>query len=117
MRLVNLDAWQDYDHLKTLYVLSQGPGDDEDDTNSLPAILAARAMTHDALALASKLAADDESESEVCRREKEYFNAVGAKRLAIARKVAFAARMNPQFVADGRLWRWIDAVMEYYDNW
>lgn len=119
MRLVNLDALQDYNHLKALYVLSQEPltpGDDNDDTNSLPVILAARAVTHDAHALADKLAADDESESEVCRREKEYFAAVGVKRLAVAHKVAFVAKMNPRFVADGRLWRWIDAVMEYYDG-
>ncbi|KAF4455315.1 protein kinase-like domain [Fusarium austroafricanum] len=119
MRLVNLDALQDYSHLEALYVLAQGsgtPGDDGDDTNSLPAILASRAMTHDALLLASELAADDESESEICRREKNYFDAVGAKRLALARRVTVAAKMNPRFVADGRLWRWVDAVMECYDR-
>ncbi|KAF5005922.1 hypothetical protein FDECE_7680 [Fusarium decemcellulare] len=115
MRLVNLDALQDYNHLEALHVLAQGsvtPGDDGDDTNSLPAILAARAMTRDALLLAEELAADDEPESEICRREQEYFDAVGAQRLALARKVTIAAKMNPQFVADGRLWRWVDAMME-----
>ncbi|KAK7417589.1 hypothetical protein QQZ08_011570 [Neonectria magnoliae] len=119
MRLVNLDALQDYDHLEALCALALGPvtpGDDRDDTNSLPAILATRATAHDALALAAELAADDEPESEIRRRETEYFDAVGVKRLALARKVAFAAKMNPQFVADGRLWRWIDTVMEYYDS-
>lgn len=119
MRLVNLDALQDYNHLETLYMLARRQafvGDDEHDIDSLPAIMATRATTQDALALASELAADDELESEIRRREKEYFDAVGSKRLAIARKVAFAAKMNPRFVADGRLWRWIDAVMEYYDS-
>ena len=117
MRFVNLDALQDYDHLEALWALVQGqviPGDNGDDTNSLPAILAIRATSHDALALGSELAADDEPESEIHRREKEYFDAVGAQRLALARKVAFAAKMNPRFVADGRLWRWTDAVTEYY---
>lgn len=119
MRLVNLDALQDYDHLEALYVLAQGsvtPGDDRDDTSDLLAVLAARAMTHDALLLAGELAADDEPESEICRREKEYFDAVGAKRLALARKATIAAKMNPRFVADGRLWRWVDAMMEGYDR-
>ena len=119
MRLVNLDALQDYDHLEALFALARGPvtpGDDGNDTNSLPAILETRAMTHDALALAGELALDDEPESEILRREKEYFDAVGAKRLALARKVAFAAKMNPRLVADGRLWRWVDAVMEYYNG-
>lgn len=118
MRLVNLDALQDYGHLEALCALVWGsgtPGDGEDNTNSLPAILATRATTRDALALAGELAADDEPESETRRREKEYFDAVGDKRLALARKVAFAAKMNPQFVADGRLWRWLDAVTEYYN--
>ena len=119
MRLVNLDALQDYDQLEALCALALGPvtpGGDGDDTNSLPALLATLATGHDALALAGELAADDEPESEIRRREKEYFDAVGGKRLALARKVAFAATMNPRFVADGRLWRWIDAVIEYYDN-
>lgn len=49
-------------------------------------------------------------------RRKEYFDSVGAKRLALAQKVTLIAEMNPRFVADGRLWRWIDAVMEYYDG-
>ncbi|KAM5341504.1 hypothetical protein ACJ41O_014535 [Fusarium nematophilum] len=116
MRLVNQDALQDYDHLGALCVLAQGTVTPGDDTNSLPAMLAARATAQDALALAGELAVDDEPESEVCRRETEYFDAVGAERLALAHKVTLAAKMNPQFVADGRLWRWIDAVMEYYDD-
>jgi hypothetical protein len=119
MRVVNLDALQDYNHLETLCVLARGPvfpEDDEDDMKSLPAMMASRATTQDALVLASELVADDELETEVRRREKEYFDAVGSKRLAIAHKVAFAAKMNPQFVADGRLWRWIDIVIEYYDS-
>lgn len=119
MRLVNLDALQDYDHLEALCVLVWGPvtpGDDGDNANRLPAILVTRATTQDALALAGELAADDEPECEVRRREKEYFDAVGAKRLGLARKVAFAVKMNPRFVAGGRLWRWVDAVMEYYDG-
>ncbi|KAG9249705.1 uncharacterized protein F5Z01DRAFT_668523 [Emericellopsis atlantica] len=119
MRLVNLDALQDYGHLETLCVLARrrvSPEDDDYDINSLPAMMATKATTLEALALASKLAADDEPESETRRREKEYFNAVGSKRLAIARKVALAAKVNPQFVADGRLWRWVDAVIEYCDS-
>ncbi|KAJ4308672.1 hypothetical protein N0V84_011966 [Fusarium piperis] len=119
IRLVNLDALQDYNHLEALYVLAQGsvtPGDDGNGTNSLPDILTAQVMARDALLLADKLAADDEPESEICRREKEYFDAVGAQRLALARKVTIAAKMNPGFVADGRLWRWVDAIMECYDS-
>ncbi|KAK1767706.1 hypothetical protein QBC33DRAFT_585666 [Phialemonium atrogriseum] len=84
--------------------------------HSLPAILATRATTQEALELADELAADDEPKSEVRWQEKEYFDAVGAKRLALAHKVTLVAEMNSRFVADGRLWRWIDAVMVYYDD-
>ncbi|RNJ54924.1 hypothetical protein D7B24_009304 [Verticillium nonalfalfae] len=119
MRLVNLDALQDYNHLEALCTLNgepRTPGEDGDDTNSLPALLEERETRHDALILAGKLADDDEDESEIRRREQEYFGAVGTKRLALARKVAVAAKMNPRFVADKRLWRWVDAVTEYYDG-
>lgn len=81
MRLVNLDALQDYDHLEALCALAWGPitpGNDGDDTNGLPAILATRATSHDALTLAGELEADGEPKSEIRRREKEYFDAVGA---------------------------------------
>ncbi|EAQ89494.1 predicted protein [Chaetomium globosum CBS 148.51] len=118
MRVVNLDALQDYGHLEALYALAGGPvtsGVDGDDTNNLSATLARRATSHDALSLVSELAADDEPQSEINRREKQYFDAVGAQRLALARKVAFAAKMNPQFVADGRLWRWVYEALEYYN--
>ncbi|KAL1866069.1 hypothetical protein VTK73DRAFT_4920 [Phialemonium thermophilum] len=120
MRVVSLDALQDYDHLEALYALAGRPaaasGVDGEDVDSVAAVLARRAESRDALALASELAAEDEPEREVRRREEEYFAAVGAKRLALARQVAFTARMNPRFVADGRLWRWIDQVVEYYDR-
>ena len=89
MRLVNLDALQNYDHLKALCALAWGlmnPGDDKDDGNNLPAILSARATTLDALALAADLASDDEPESRILRHEQEYFGSVGSARLAAARK-------------------------------
>lgn len=119
MRMVNLDALQDYHHLETLWVLTLGSvssRNDDHNIDNLSAMMEKQAKTQDAVALASELAADDEPESDIRRREKEYFDAVGSKRLAIARKVAFAAKMNPRFVADGRLWRWIDAVMEDYES-
>lgn len=75
-------------------------------------MLVTRAMTEDALALAAELATDDEPESEVRRREKEYFDAVGVKRLTIARKLSVAAKINPLFVADRRLWAWVDGLIE-----
>lgn len=73
MRLVNLDALQDYHHLEALCALARGPATpryDGDDANSLPAILATRATTQEALELADELAADDEPKSEVRRQEK-----------------------------------------------
>lgn len=117
MRLVNLDSLQDLNHLEALYTLSREPatsnsGDEKKDNNGLLSMLVTRAMTEDALALAAELATDDEPESEVRRREKEYFDAVGVKRLTIARKLSVAAKINPLFVADRRLWAWVDGLIE-----
>ena len=115
MRLVNQDTLQDYHHLEALCALALGPVA-EDGNNSLAAILEAQAATPEALTLAEELAADDEPESEVRRLEKEYFDRIGGEKHTIARKVALAASWNPRFVADARLWRWIEAVMEYYNG-
>lgn len=117
MRLVTLDALQDYVHLKALWTLAcgsatQGGGDD---ITSLPCLLTALAEDEDAIELAEDLAADDMPESEIRRQEKGHFVHLGQERLAVAQKVVLAAEMNPHSVADCRLWRWIDAVMEDRD--
>ena len=123
MRLVNMDALQDYHHLETLYEPTRDRGNleangddgaDRDDLPSLAVALAERARTEDAAALAAQLAADDELESTIRRREKKYFDVMGTARMSLARKVALATEMNPLFVADARLWRWMDEVMEHY---
>lgn len=113
MRLVNQDALQDYHHLEALFALRPITGeDDRNDTDTIPAIIAAQAATQEALALLDVLVANDEPESEVRREEKEYFETMDVGKLALAQKVTLAAEMNPRFVADRRLWRWIDAAME-----
>jgi hypothetical protein len=116
MRLVNQDALQDYHHLEALCLLVRGDDDDDDDgdnaDDSLAATLATRATTRDVRALADELAADDEPEGAIRQREKRYFDVCGAQRRALAHKVALAAEMNPRFVADARLWRWVAAVLE-----
>ncbi|CAK7265210.1 hypothetical protein SEPCBS57363_001465 [Sporothrix epigloea] len=117
VRLVTLDAFQDYVHLEALWTFACGSAtpSDEDDITSLPGLLTELAEEEDAMELAEDLAAEDVPESKIQRREKEYFELLGPERLAVAQKVALAAEMNPHFVADYRLWRWIDAVMEDRD--
>lgn len=126
MRVVNLDALQDHTHLRALLKLIRAPMpsgyyvegeveeeiEEEDDEMSLRAILGAWSATKDSLTLADDLAFHEEHESVATEQEKRYFEAAGADRLALARKVALASEMNPSFVADKRLWRWIGSVME-----
>lgn len=119
MRVVNLDALQDHSHLQALLDLIRGPvpaGHEESDAGGLPAILRAWASMKDSLTLADGLAFHEEHDSVARQQEKEYFDTVGPDRLALAQKVALAAKMNLSFVADSRLWRWIDAVMEDRDG-
>lgn len=125
MRVVNLDALQDHTHLRALLNLIRGPvlpefyeeeeeeeEKEEGGGDSLRAILGAWSEAKDSLTLADDLAFHEEHEIAALEEEERYFEAAGPGRLAVARRVALAAEMNPGFVADGRLWRWVGAVME-----
>lgn len=61
--------------------------------------------------LAETLAEDGLLASEIKREEEEYFSASNLDREAIARKLTVMANLSQGFVADKRLWRWIEKAM------
>lgn len=102
MLLVRFDALQDYHHLHSLHQLAFGRSSSE--TDSLLAKLREISIHPDLLALSKTLQADDEPESEIKRRETEYFSAVGKERLALAESIMQLSRPDPFFVVDKGVW-------------
>jgi hypothetical protein len=57
--------------------------------------------------LAKILAEDDRLTSEIKKYEEDYFRYSGEGEEAIARKLTIVAELSEGFVADKRLWQWI----------
>lgn len=74
-------------------------------------------MLEDNKQLSTKLREDDLSEEDVKQREGDYFgNGKDAETdRAVARKLTVMSEINRGFVADARLWRWIELVFEQED--
>ncbi|OAA48509.1 Aminoglycoside phosphotransferase [Metarhizium rileyi] len=104
IRLVNFDALQDFYHLEALYQLTTGAAKDA----NLRATLVSISTESEARLLSAALAEDDEPENKARLLENKYFSAVGEERRGLARYISFISQFNPLFVADKRLWRWID---------
>ncbi|KAF4950123.1 hypothetical protein FGADI_8392 [Fusarium gaditjirri] len=77
-----------------------------------------RAMTPSNKQLLSELKEYDLTDDEVKERENEVFSGEKVDRLAVARKLTLMSEMNPGFVGDRRLWRWIEEALKVpvYDS-
>ncbi|KAF5701292.1 altered inheritance of mitochondria [Fusarium mundagurra] len=77
-----------------------------------------RAMTPSNKQLLSKLIEYDLTDDEVKEREIDVFSDDKVERLAVARKLTLMSEMNPGFIGDRRLWRWIEEAMKgpVYDS-
>ncbi|KAF5535558.1 altered inheritance of mitochondria [Fusarium napiforme] len=71
-----------------------------------------RAMAPSNQQLLSKLKEDDLTDAEVKEREIDVFSGDKVERLAVARKLTLMFEMNPGFIGDRRLWRWIEEAMK-----
>jgi hypothetical protein len=101
-RLVNMDSLQDVRHFTELYTSVSG----ETDVN-VPILLKKIKTQSEFSRKALSLTADDQPFSDIEREEMEYFSHVGLKRLALSRKLTLVSNMSEDFLADGRLWRWL----------
>ncbi|KFY95685.1 hypothetical protein V498_03196 [Pseudogymnoascus sp. VKM F-4517 (FW-2822)] len=124
-RLVLLDGLQDYYYFKELYTSVYKPTEEVNIST-----LFKEAQKEDSLVeLAEALADDEEWAPEILKDEEEYFSFVGKKekpkggpketkligieRHAIARKINMVAGLSHDFVADKRLWHWIEKMKKY----
>lgn len=120
-RLVLLDGLQDYYYFKELYTSVYKPTEEVNIST-----LFKTAQKEDSLVeLEEALADDEEWVPEILKDEEEYFSVVGKienpkgpkevkligiERHAIARKINMVAGLSQDFVADHRLWRWIEEM-------
>jgi hypothetical protein len=103
-RLVTLDGLQDYRYFTELYALVYKA---EDEIN-IPRLFKGVQKEIAFVELARTLAEDDRPASKIKEDEEDYFRFSGWERQAIARKLTVMAELSEGFVADRRLWHWID---------
>ncbi|KAG5826408.1 hypothetical protein H9Q74_003502 [Fusarium xylarioides] len=116
-RLVRLLSGQDLPLFQRLYDLVyrteiEYPSDSRD----CGWLFHQRALTTSNKQLLCKLSEDDLTDDEVKEREIDVFSGdkTGDKmeRLAVARKLTVMSEMNPRFIGDRRLWRWIEEALK-----
>ncbi|CAK7220282.1 hypothetical protein SCUCBS95973_004106 [Sporothrix curviconia] len=124
LRLVHLDALQDYHHLSALVTIlrvdGQAEGDDGDydaATEWIACKMTELQGTAEARAWPAELAEDDVPAGKSEKDEKEYFTAINApERLTAARKLAVCASIRPWQVLDRRLWHWLAVVYKWKEE-
>ena len=60
--------------------------------------------------------ADDRPAAESTEEERQYFSHVGFERQAISRKPTMVSELIEDFIADKRLWRWLEEAMACSKN-
>ena len=119
-RLVLLDGMQDYYYFKELYTSVYKPTEDV----NISTLFKTAQKEDKFVKLAEELADDEEWAPEILKDEEEYFAVIGKmekpaagpkeialigiERHAIARKINMVSGLSQDFVADHRLWRWIE---------
>ncbi|KAF7552778.1 hypothetical protein G7Z17_g4073 [Cylindrodendrum hubeiense] len=112
-RLVRLLSTQDYALFKTLFELAH-----EDGSDDIPRTFHERSMQEHGRELLAKLREDAEGEEseEDESEEEEGGPKMETERIAVARKLVLMSEMNPNFVADKRLWRWLGDALDKTDS-
>jgi hypothetical protein len=118
-RVVRLLSGQDLPLFQRLYNLVYKTGvENPPNSRDYGWLFHQRAMTPSNKQLLSKLREDDLTDDEVKEREKVVFSGNKLDRLAVARKLTVMSEMNPGFIGDRRLWRWIEGALKgpVYDS-
>lgn len=121
-RLTLLDGLQDYCYFKELYTLVYKPVEEV----NISALFKEAQKDDKLIQLAEELADDEEWAPEILQYEEDYFavigkmekpagggkeaTLIGIERRAIARKINMVSGLSQDFVADERLWRWIEEM-------
>ncbi|KFY81725.1 hypothetical protein V500_11144 [Pseudogymnoascus sp. VKM F-4518 (FW-2643)] len=121
-RLTLLDGLQDYCYFKELYTSVYKPVEEV----NISALFKEARKDDKLIEIAEELADDEEWAPEILQDEEDYFGVIGKmekpaggekeaaligiERRAIARKINVVSGLSQDFVADERLWRWIEEM-------
>lgn len=104
-----MDSIQDFNHLSELFQ-SLAPGQE----------LFAKLndmKERDEFITSLKMISQYTATPEEMRNEKQYFECNGPERLALARHISTTASLDPKFVADQRLWKWVVIYLKQRDTY
>lgn len=103
---------QDYALFKSLFDLVYNKNSDD-----IPQLFHDRSMQESGQALLAKLCQGDseEEEDETTQKDNNDGQTSVSVDVIIARKLTLISEMNTNFVADKRLWLWIENVLETLD--
>ncbi|KAF7552499.1 hypothetical protein G7046_g7388 [Stylonectria norvegica] len=107
-RLVRMLSIQDYTHFKLLYGLVYAKKADD-----LPRLFRERSMQEHNKALLAELCQEEIEEEGGPNEEEGDAYVDESDGPAVARKLTLMSEMNPNFVADKRLWLWIRKALEF----
>ncbi|CVK94110.1 uncharacterized protein FMAN_03345 [Fusarium mangiferae] len=112
LRLVRMLSTQDYALFKSLFDLVYNKNSDE-----IPQLFHDRSMQESGQALLATLCQGDseEEEDEPTQQEDDNGRTNVSIDVVIVRKLTLMSEMNTNFVADKRLWLWIENVLETLD--
>ncbi|CAJ0541159.1 Ff.00g079110.m01.CDS01 [Fusarium sp. VM40] len=113
-RLVRLLSGQDLFLFQKLYEIVYKYEEALSDPIDYGRLFRERTMLPSNKQLLSMLGEDNLPDGEVKEREKDVFSGVKSDRLAIARKLTIMSEMNPGFVGDESLWRWLEEVLKEF---
>ncbi|KAF5588710.1 altered inheritance of mitochondria [Fusarium pseudoanthophilum] len=112
-RLVRLLSGQDLPLFQRLYDLIFKTGaENPPDSRVYGWLFHQRAMTSSNKQLLSRMSEYDLTNDEMKEREINVFSGDKVERLAVARKLTLMSEMNPGFIGDRRLWRWIEEALK-----
>lgn len=118
-RLVAMRGIRDYHHFEAFYALIHaskwGKDDDDDESVDVPGLFDAYAQRSENRLLLYELREGDWSADSIREQEQASFGSAGAAnddRVAVARKLTLMLEMDKRFVADRRLWQWIEEALK-----
>ena len=114
-RLVRMVSIHDYYNFEALYKLAWDSGAPEGEQVDIPALFVELSQREENKRLLEELREEDWPQEIVEMEERAAFGADMAActdRVAVARKLTLMSTMNERFVADRRLWQWLEDALK-----